>query len=192
MKKHLKVTPNNISYLLLTTLFIVHFAYVASTAVNIPIHDEWDVLWPGIFHPNFDLGWLIMRHNEHRVFLSRLAIWISYVLQGWNVATIQVISFILYGTMVGFLAKFSNKISLGLKLPFSWLPALSCAFLFSPLSWDVHGMAYNIGFHAALFFPVVHDRAGPGKTRELDHDFQYGQPRRLDPEADGHGELLLR
>lgn len=46
------------------------------------------------------LGWLFAQHNEHRLVTTRLLIWVLYKLDGWNVATHQVINFFVYGVII--------------------------------------------------------------------------------------------
>jgi hypothetical protein len=81
-------------------LYLLHLVCVWKYAVNVPYWDEWDLFTPTQLPSGLSLRWLFAQHNEHRLVTTRLLIWILYRLDGWNVATHQLVNIVVYGTLL--------------------------------------------------------------------------------------------
>lgn len=130
-------------------LYLYHLWAVWKNAVDLPYWDEWETFTPAQLPSGLTLGWLFAQHNEHRLVTTRFLIWVLYELDGWNVATHQVINFLVYGVLVACILYGARR--LAPETP-SWVHAGFAALLLTPIAIQNHMMAYQSQVHFWLLF----------------------------------------
>ena len=60
----------------LIILFVVHLYFVWINAVDVAFWDEWDFFLPGALSRKLSVSWLFEPHNEHRIVLTKLQVWL--------------------------------------------------------------------------------------------------------------------
>lgn len=133
-------------------VFAFHFSTIARYAVNLPTLDDWALIADHNHPASVDLRWLHKQHNEHRTATTKLWVWLQFQINGWNVRTHQVLNFLWYGILVGFLVFVIRKLMPETPL---WLLLIFTIFLLSPLIWLMHSMAYGIATHFWLLFFLI-------------------------------------
>ena len=92
MLKYYK-TINIFSWIILTTFIIINLFFIATTAVNIPYWDAWEVVWD---LPNLSLTRLFTPHNEHLIVTTKLLTHIQYLTIGLNFKYMTVITYFFF------------------------------------------------------------------------------------------------
>lgn len=124
-------------------LFLYHGYIVQKYAVNIPYFDDW-AFFAGDDHPrSLSWSWLQQQHNEHRMALTRILIWLQFRLNGWNYPFSLLINFLIYGGLLSCLIWFIRNTR---TIPF-WTILAFTIFLLSPINWFNHFMAIQSAFH---------------------------------------------
>ncbi len=140
-------TWNRVAYFSLLTVFVFtavyHLYIVQKYAVNIPYWDDWAMFTNN--HPaSLDWSWLYEQANDHRTTTTKLLAWTLYHVNGWNIKEQLVINFLIYAACVSFLCWYVSRLSS--QVP-RWLNVALSLFLFSPIIWLNHGMAYEVAVH---------------------------------------------
>lgn len=129
--------------------FFLHFFGMKKLAMNIPLSDEWEFVNQNLAS-GFSYSWVFTPHNEHRIIFSKLLTVLLYRLNGWDLVQNQLMNFFIYGLIcceILFLAwKTSTRLS-----QFCVVAAIS-PIVFSPLSYENHGVAFNISTHLFILF----------------------------------------
>lgn len=140
------------SFSLVALVYLVHLGVVARHAVDVPFWDEWEMLNEGGLSRSLELGWVLERHNEHRIVPTRLATWIGYRLDGWNLAHQQIANFVVFGALLAATALAMRRAAPALE------PAWRAAFvvlLLSGASRQNHAWGFQSQFHFFLLFFVL-------------------------------------
>jgi hypothetical protein len=133
-------------------LYLYQFWHVWKYAVNLPFWDEWATFTPEQLPAGLSPRWLFAQHNEHRLATTRLLIWFLYRLDGWNVATHQILNFAVYGALVAWLVWMSRRVAP--ESP-AWVHPGFAVFLLSSIAIENHVMAYQSQVHFWLLFFLV-------------------------------------
>jgi hypothetical protein len=130
-------------------LFLMHFAVVWESAVNLPSDDEWNVFQSSAA---LSLKWVWLQHNEHRIVTTKFLFWLLYHWDGWNHKTNVVLNFIIYGVTLAWLIWFAKKLAPRIPL---WVILGFTAFLLSPILWMNHLIGLQVCFHFWLLFFLI-------------------------------------
>ena len=130
-------------------VFIFHFSVLARYTVNLPNLDDWALIADSNHPASLDLRWLHKQHNEHRTATTKLWVSLQYHLNGWNVRTHQLLNFVWWGVVLGFIIFLVR--ALMPEVP-TWLMLAFTVFLLSTLIWIEHFCAYPIAVHFWLLF----------------------------------------
>jgi hypothetical protein len=133
--------------LICLAFFLFHLALIQRYAVNIPSGDDWGMLQPG--RPSLSLRWLFAQHNEHRIPLNKMFVWLQFQLNGWNYPIHLLLDFLIYGLILTVIWLFARKIAP--QVP-SWIVLSFILFLLSPVNWFNHFMADQSAAHFYLLF----------------------------------------
>jgi len=132
-------------------VFLRHFYLVWTYSVDVPYRDEWDTLSADGLSANFSPDWLFRWHNEHRLVTTKLLVWVLYKFDGWNLATHQILNYLIFGLLLFTLGVWARKRGAGLE---TWVIVAFLTFLLSPLINENHQMGYQSQIHFALLFFV--------------------------------------
>jgi hypothetical protein len=130
----------------LALIYLAHLLVVTHYAVNVPWWDEWAMLRPDGLATDPSLTWLWQRHNEHRIVLTKLLIWLLYRADGWNHVTNQVINFFFFGGLLTCVIWFARTVT---NLAFSTICAF-VIFLLSTANYVNHAWGLQNHVHFAL------------------------------------------
>jgi hypothetical protein len=128
-------------------VFFVHLTVIQRYAVNIPSGDDWAMLQPG--RPSLSVRWLFAQHNEHRIPLNKVFVWLQFQLNGWNYPIHLLLDFLIYGLILTVIWLFARKFAP--QVP-SWIVLSFILFLLSPINWFNHFMADQSAAHFYLLF----------------------------------------
>lgn len=131
------------------SLFLVHFAFVWKSSVNIPSDDEWSVFRSPA---PFSLSWILSQHNEHRIVTTKFVIWLLYQLTGWNLRAHIILNFIIFGVTVGWLIWVVRQLEPRMRL---WVILSFAVFLLSPVLWMNHLIGLQVCFHFWLLSLLI-------------------------------------
>jgi hypothetical protein len=95
----LTTTASVLAFSCLLFLVADHLYAVLHYSVNIPLDDDWDLIVNGL-NRRLDFSWLVAQHNEHRIILTKLLVWILYRLNGWNVSVNHVVNALIWMVVV--------------------------------------------------------------------------------------------
>ena len=137
---------------LVASLYLFHFFCLRPNLVNIPYYDEWEGMGPERIPENLSLDYLRMQHNEHRIFWTRLQMWLFYKFTGWNVVLQQESNFLIFGLLLLALYWFSRRMLPQLS-PLYSLGALT--FFIAPRNYENHFWGFQSQFHCVLLFFVL-------------------------------------
>ena len=129
-------------------LYIFHFYLISKYAVDVPYWDEWASFEPNQLPRGLSLDNLFAQHNEHRIVTTRLFVSLQFHLNGWNLATHQLLNFVIYGLILIAIGWFA--IGAAPQMP-TWLILSFIVFLLSPINWFNHFMGYQSHIHFWLF-----------------------------------------
>jgi hypothetical protein len=118
----------------LIVLFVVHFYFVWINAVDVAFWDEWDFFLPGALTRKLSVSWLFEPHNEHRVVLTKLQVWLLYRFNDWDTAFHQRLNFVYWG---GFISALVVCVARRARIGIAAAAAFA-AFLLSNTAWQVH------------------------------------------------------
>ncbi len=133
-------------------IYIFHGAVIAFYAVDVPFMDEWEALNPNALPAGFTWSWLFVQHNEHRIIFTKLQTWLLYFLNGWNVATQEIMNYLIFGCILLVLIRIYRRNSGHLKIH-EYLAFL--IFLLSPLLHQNHMWGFQSQFHLVLLFFLI-------------------------------------
>jgi hypothetical protein len=128
-------------------VFFVHLTVVQRYAVNIPVGDDWGMIRSGA--PSLSPKWLLAQHNEHRIPLNKMFVWLQFQLNGWDYPIHLLLDFLIYGLILTVVWLFARKFAP--QLP-SWIVLSFILFLLSPINWFNHFMADQSAAHFYLLF----------------------------------------
>jgi len=128
-------------------VFFFHLAVIHRYAVNIPYWDDWGMISAGA--PSLSPKWLLAQHNEHRIPLNKLLVWLEFHLNGWNYVVHLLLDFLIYGLILTVIWLFARKMAP--QVP-SWIVLGFIFFLLSPINWFNHFMADQSAAHFYLLF----------------------------------------
>lgn len=104
-------------------------------------------------HPaSVDWTWLYEQVNDHRTATTKLFVWLQFQVNGWNLRTHLLLSFLIYGVFLGWLVWFARKMAP--KLP-PWVILAFALFYMTPLIWIVPVMGYGVAVHFWLLFMLM-------------------------------------
>lgn len=132
---------------LLVAGYLVHFSYLYRAAVDVPVMDEWEMLTSGGLQDGLSLRWLLAFHNEHRIVLTKLLIWLGLKLDSWNLITQQVFNYLLFGVMLWLICLLKGRVTGRREFPL--FPAF-LLFLLSDVIWYNHVMGFQSQFHLVI------------------------------------------
>lgn len=132
------------------SLFLVHFAFVWKSSVNIPSDDEWSVVFRS--PAAISLRWILSQHNEHRIVTTKFLIWLLYQINGWNLRTNIILNFIIFGVTVGWLIWVVKRLAPRMPL---WVILGFAVFLLSPVLWMNHLIGLQVCFHFWLLSLLI-------------------------------------
>jgi hypothetical protein len=130
-------------------LYLYHLWCVWKNAVDLPYWDEWETFTPGQLPAGLTLRWLFAQHNEHRLVTTKFLIWVLYKLDGWDIATHQILNFLVYGVIIACLVYGACR--LAPETP-AWVHTAFVALLLTPIAIQNHMMAYQSQVHFWLLF----------------------------------------
>jgi hypothetical protein len=130
--------------------FVAHLQTIRAHAVDLPYQDEWALLAPDALPRGLTLEWLLARHNEHRIPLTKLHAWLSLQVDGWNNVGYVTTSFLLYGALLLALGRW--LVARGLPVPAAALFTLP---LLSPIAFQDHAWGFQSQVHLALLGLVL-------------------------------------
>ena len=122
-------------------VFLIHFAAILRSSVNIPSDDEWEVYRDPA---TMSLRWLFHQHNEHRIVTSKVLILLQHHLNGWNHPINQIINFVVYGVILVSLSGIAKKLAPQMPI---WTILSFNIFLLSPIAWMNHLIGFQMCFH---------------------------------------------
>jgi hypothetical protein len=128
-------------------VFFIHLAVIHRYAVNIPYWDDWAMVAGGA--PSLSPTWLLEQHNEHRIPLNKIFVWLEFHLNGWNYVVHLLLDFLIYGLILIVIWLFARKMAP--QVP-SWIILGFIFFLLSPINWFNHFMADQSAAHFYLLF----------------------------------------
>ncbi len=105
-------------------------------SVNAPYWDEWEFFAPQALGRDLDWTWLVARHNEHRIVLTKLLAWALYRLDGLDFrlgVTLNVLLFLTIPLLLGWLA--GRQLGRGGWIVWPFLGFLLSTRNFENLSW---------------------------------------------------------
>jgi hypothetical protein len=133
-------------------LFIAHGLVILKYAVDVPYMDEWAVLHANALADDLSLSWLYAQHNEHRLALTKLQVWLHYKTDRWNLVYQQLFNFLIYGVLlcwILWMAKEARE-----RLPF-WILLSFVPYLLSPIAYENHSMGFQSQVHFSLLFFLI-------------------------------------
>ena len=133
-------------------LYLYHLYFIWTYSVDVPYLDEWASFEANQLPSGLSLKNLFAQHNEHRIMTTRLFVSLQFHLNGWNLATHQILNFAIYGLIliaIGWFAKGAAP-----QIP-GWLIVSFIVFLLSPINWFNHFMGYQSHIHFWLFFCLL-------------------------------------
>jgi hypothetical protein len=133
-------------------LFLFQFWLVQKHAVNLPHVDEWGLISADNHPASLDLRWLYQQVNDHRTATAKLFVWLQYHLNGWNLRTHQVVSYLVFGTELLALILFARRFVP--RVP-TWTVLAFLIFFLSPIIWIEHVSAYAVAIHFWLLFLIL-------------------------------------
>ncbi|MCP4661526.1 MAG: hypothetical protein GY856_39495 [bacterium] len=136
----------------------LHLYHVAANAVDVPFWDEWWFLRPDALPRGLTFEWVAAFHNVHRLIPTKLQIYLLYQLNGWNLATQQVMNFLLFGAVILYLIRVAHHALR--EYPHS--AAISCAFgvfFFSTLCYPNHVWGVQSVIHFSILFILLTARS---------------------------------
>jgi len=133
-------------------LFLFHLSLIWKYAVDVPYLDEWASFDPTQLPSGLSLENLFAQHNEHRIMTTRLLVSLQFHLNGWNLATHQILNFAIYGLILLAIGWFAKGAAPQIA---SWLILGFIVFLLSPINWFNHFMGYQSHVHFWLLFSLV-------------------------------------
>jgi hypothetical protein len=118
----------------LIILFVVHFYFVWINAVDVAFWDEWDFFLPGALSRTLSVSWLFEPHNEHRIVLTKLQVWLLYRFNDWDTAFHQRLNFVYWGGFISALVVcVARRARMGIAAA-----AVFAVFLLSNTAWQIH------------------------------------------------------
>ncbi len=138
-------------FILLGIVAFAHFLAISRHALSIPVGDEWEVLSGREYLSRWNLDWILAQHNEHRMVLTKIQIWLLYEWNNWDIRTQITQNFLIYlGVMGALIVSLKN---LGPRV----LPVLllSCVFLLSTRVSENHAWGFQSAFHFVLLFGIA-------------------------------------
>jgi hypothetical protein len=99
-----------------------------------------------------DWSWLYQQANDHRTATTKVFVWLLYRLDGWNLRTHLILSFLIYVVCVVLLMWFARKMAP--KLP-PWVILSFGIFFMSPIIWIDFEIGYAVAVHLWLLFMLV-------------------------------------
>jgi hypothetical protein len=139
-------------YLFLVALYLFHFYYIISTAVNVPHWDEWNYFLPDGMTTSLNWHWLFSFHNEHRIPLTKLISWILLKINGLNFITQETLNYLIFGILLLSMCSLRKNI-LG-KGEFVCFPLVLICLL-SPLNYENHSWGFQSQIHFVILFSVL-------------------------------------
>lgn len=131
--------------------FLYHFNVIRKYSVNIPYWDDW-AMFTGNHPASLDLSWLYEQANDHRTATTKLFVWLQFQLNGWNLRTHLLLSFLIYGFCVTWLVWFARKMAP--ELP-PWVILGFAVFFMTSLIWTDHVIGYAVAVHFWLLFMLM-------------------------------------
>lgn len=138
-----------LAFALCISAFLLHFSAIVKYAVNVPYWDEWEAFQPTGLLANPSFSQFFAQHNEHRILTTKILTYLLYEFDGWNIATHQIINFVIYGLTVFFLVYVVRKSTP--QLP-AWILLCFTVFLFTTVNWENHFWGFQTQFHFSLLF----------------------------------------
>jgi hypothetical protein len=127
----------------LIILYVVHFYFIWVNAVDVAFWDEWDFFLPGGLSRKLSVSWLFAPHNEHRVVLTKLEVWLLFRLNDWDTAFHQRLDFVYWGGFISALVIcVARRARMGIAAA-----AVFAVFLLSNTAWQNHSWPGLSTFH---------------------------------------------
>jgi hypothetical protein len=139
--------------LVFSIIYLCQLNLIATYAVNVPYWDEWENLREGNLSSELSWSWLIARHNEHRIVLTKLLTWVLFRCNGWDLVVQQIVNYMIFGVLLVSLIFWAwtaceRRVPLGL-----WF--LLGLFLLAPTNHENHLWGFQSQIHFALLFLVI-------------------------------------
>lgn len=159
---NLSVIARYSAWLLVILVAGFHFYKVSQYAVDVPHWDEWEFLGGSEKFPeSLTWNWLIIQHNEHRIFFTRLYTWFFLKNNDWNLEYQIIVNFGFFLLLVSLLTTLIYRANP--KAP-SWLYPILFISQISSLSHENLLWGYQSQFHVTLIgllvgsYFLIHER----------------------------------
>src|SRR5438552_2481458 len=87
-----------------------HVYHVSRCAVNLPFQDEyWLFFRPGALSPDFSWRFILAPGSTHYIVLTKLTVWMLYLLNGWDIAFHIKLNIVLFCMLVLLLLSLKRK-----------------------------------------------------------------------------------
>src|SRR5262245_3577125 len=143
------LTPQTLYWIgasVFAVLALVHFLMIVRNAVDLPYLDEWRYFEPNALSQELNWKWVFHQHNEHRLILTHLMVWILYRVDRLDMVANVAINFLIY-LIIPLLYLWIARLQLGERAwiiwPFLWL-------LLTPLDWENHSWGFQNQWHFNL------------------------------------------
>lgn len=118
------------------------------SAINVPCWDEWEAFQGREKLPSeLSWSWLLVQHNEHRIFFTRLQTWLLMRLNRWDIADQIHMNFLIFLGLVGTIISLVKKAAVHIP---GWVLALCALTQLSDLPIENHAWGFQSQFHVSL------------------------------------------
>lgn len=131
--------------------FGYHFYILRKYSVNIPYYDDW-AMFNGRQPASLDWYWLYQQANDHRTTTTKLLVWFQFQLNGWDLRTHLVLSFLVYAASIAAFAFFIRRVSPDLP---RWVILGFVLFFSTPLIWTDFAIGYAVAIHLWMLFTLL-------------------------------------
>lgn len=141
-----------LAFALCILAYLLHFSAILKYAVNVPYWDEWEAFMPGGLLSDQTPSQFFAQHNEHRIFTTKLLTYALYGFDNWNLATHQIVNFVIYGLSVALLIYIVNNCAVRLPV---WILLCFTVFLLTTVNWENHFWGFQSQFHFSILFLLL-------------------------------------
>lgn len=139
-------------YIKMTVVFLLaQWVVLITTAINIPLSDEWEYLRPDAFLSGFSWKHVFSFHNEHRNVFSNLWNYLFLHLTGWNLKIQAVVNYFFFCALVFFIMRMQNRLIQKTHVGL-WIITF---FLTSPFMYENHVSSFQSAFHFFLISGIA-------------------------------------
>jgi hypothetical protein len=133
--------------------FFTQALYIKYFGVNLPSWDEWENIYLLDHYRSgaLTLSELFAQHNEHRLFIARLAFLLQFRLFGaWDLRSQMLFSALVVAALAALWVYVLRRLHVS-----RWVVVASAALLVSPIQWENILWGFQIQFYALIFSLIV-------------------------------------